>query len=787
MTTLRLTLRRLISSPAFSLAAILTLALGIGANSFAFGALHALMVRPLPLTDADRLVWVSARTPLAAADDRQGVNTPEATALATRMTTFASVAVIGDRGLVDDSRGRYVQWEGLWVTPSLLEVLGAHPAAGRGFTVEDMGRGGPRAMMISHERWTQDFGSDPAIVGRVLAFADNKHFTVVGVLPAGLQFPLARPPQAGNGSGFRAGVQDFWILGQDNPTEYPGGALIARLAPGATLETAAAEASALASGRPLELLRARDHALGPLAAALPLLQAFALLVLLVACGNLANLFLSRAVNQETDDAIRAALGATMRDRLLARLAESAVLGVTGATLGLAVAWVAQRWLKQTLSVFPVIAERIEVSAPMLVFTAAIGVAAILAFTLLPVVLPRRSAVALILANSGTRTTVRRSAVWRWGLVVGQVTLALALIVGASLLRQSLNRLLSVDAGYDRRDVVTADMTLFVPGAEAQAYFRALHPRLRALPGVEAVGFVHSTPLTGKWTFSDPLVIEGRSGPAPDVAGNFVAYDYFEAMRIPIVAGRGFTERDLLAPRGSAVIIINDVAAQRFFPGENPLGQRIRTGGTSREIVGIVRGTRDVRMATEAVPQWYQPVLLGSSQLVARISGDVDAFADTLRRELLASDPRLIVKRVAPLDTIVSEHVVERRAAATALDAFAAIAFILALTGLYSVIHLGALERRREFAVRVALGAQRRDVLGMVLGQGLAVAAAGVACGTALALASASALESLLFGITATDSTTLATAGAVVIGVCVVAALVPAWKAASADPLSVLRR
>jgi predicted permease len=797
MHTLQLALRRLASIPGFALASLVSVALGVGATSVAFGALEGLVLRPLPFTDGDRITWVFARLSTDAPAARGKVSPEEATAIAERMTSFSAVGVIGDRTLVVEGSARHEQWHGIWVTPGLFDVLDIAPAVGRRFEPADMGASGPPLMMLGYERWVQDFAADPSVVGRVIAFADNKRFTVIGVLPRGLEFPMARPPESGNGSGFTPGLQDFWLLGQDNPKAYPGGALLGRLAEGASREQAVVEArtvaaalardaSAGAAAAPaFDLVTLRDHVLGPLAPALPLLQAFAALVLLIAAANLANLMFVRAIGLERDSAIRLALGAGRGQLTTALLAESAVICAAGGVSGLGIAWTVQQWLKRSVSAYPAIAERLEISGLVLLVACVLCVVIAIACAVGAAAARSRLSPAALLGRNDTRQTAQGSLRWRSGLVVTQVALTLVLLAGAGVLRQSLVRLMSVDMGFDREHVVTADVLLYLPGPAVRAFFGEVRTRLRAIPGVEAVGLVHSTPLTGKWTFEQPFAIEGTSGTPPSVPGNFVAFDYFVAMGIPVLAGRAFTDDDLDSP--DAPIVINDVAAWRFFPGQNPLGRRVILDRKPREIVGVVGATRDVGITVPAAPQLYEPALFGGSQIVVRVQGDPSRYADTLGAELLAADPRVIVKAVTPLDAIVAQQLLERRMISRVIAGFAITALLLAMAGLYGVTHLAAVQRRHEFGLRAALGARPADLLRMVLRQGLVLAGSGIAIGTAGALAGAHLLRNVLFETSPTDATAMGSATLLVLLVSAAACLAPAWKAAATDPAETLRQ
>jgi len=351
----------------------------------------------------------------------------------------------------------------------------------------------------------------------------------------------------------------------------------------------------------------------------------------------------------------------------------------------------------------------------------------------------------------------------------------------------MTRLLSVDAGYEAARVVAADVMLFEPPAQFMPFFVNLHDRLRRLPGVEAVGLIQSTPLTGKWMFTERVVVEDGSvvADAVDVAGSFIAFDYFEAMGIPIISGRAFTRLEFTTSKSTA-IVINDVAANRFFPGQPAVGRRVRMVGKSREIVGVVKGTRDVRLDAPVEPQWYEPVVVGGSQVVIRTAGEAIGFVEPIRHELLASDPRLIVRRVEPLDAIVSASVFERRFAMHLLTTVAALALGLALIGLYGVANFRTVQRRREFGVRLALGSTRRALVGLVFRQGAVLAGIGIALGIAVAVPLSRTLDALLYEVVPGDARTVAVSSIALLLAALAACALPAWRAGSTDPLAVLK-
>jgi putative ABC transport system permease protein len=787
MRDLHLAVRRLLKSPGFTIAAVLTLALGIGANTLAFSAVRAILVRPLPFRDAERLVWVYAR-PAAAPDAREKLDANETKAVGTRTTVFDRVAVFGDRAFRAQTGDRPSKWMGLWASPSLFDVLGVEMALGRPFSLDDARQGNSKVVTISYERWQRDFAGDSAIVGRVIELGEDR-YTVVGVLPRGLAFPLGRVPQSGNGTGFRVGVQDFWILGQGTEGEYGSGPLIGRLRPGTTLASARAELESAAIGdRMLEAIPFREHVVGMTGPALRLLQGFTALVLLIACANLANLVLVRASTREREFAIRAALGAGRSVALRSLLVESLLLTLGGGVLGVLIAAYGRDALQLIAAGRVPLVETIELDGVVLLFTLASCAVTMVVCGVLPTTLAAGAPVHALMQSGGrAQTAGTRHTRLRNGLVVTQVALAVGLLVGAALVLQSLTRLLSVDAGYKPEHVLTADVTLHT-GKGYMEYFRSLNEQLRSLPGVERVGIIQSTPLTGKWTFKDPFILPGETeNTAKRVSGNFIAFDYFGAMGIPLLAGRAFTEAEYLDPKGIApVVIINESAARTFFPGESPLGRTVTLAGTSSSIVGIVKDTRDARLDTAAEPQWYQPLFFEGAELMIRVKGDPAAMMATVRRTLLASDRRLIIDRLEPLDAVIASTVAERRLAVQLLAVFAMVALALASIGLYGVLSFGVAQRRREFGVRTALGARRWDVLRLVMRDGVGLTLVGIGIGLLLTVALGGALRSLLFGVSATDPVTFMAISVACVAVAIAASWMPAWRAATTDPMIALR-
>lgn len=784
MTDIRLAARRLAAAPGFFVTAVLTLALGMGVNALLFSAVNGLLLRPLPIADVDSLVWLFAES-AATPGVRETVDDKEGEALARSVQAFEATAAIGDSALVRELEREHQRWRGIWATTSLAKVLRVTPVVGavpQQLPPDDA----PRAMMLGYARWQRDYGGDASIVGRELQFADNKRFVVAGVLPQGLEFPFARPPHKGNGAGFVAGEQDFWILAPDPAGGHPGGVMIARLAGDRDRASVTAELNALPiqradasppAQRSLVVLGVREQILGSLSRALPLLQGFALLVLAIACANLASLMTAREAARRSDVMVRLALGASPADLIRLRAADAFVIAGLGSLVGLVFAWAGRYGLRLMAPEQTALLDRVSIDGWVL---AALGAAAALATFAFGVVpgLWRRSAQGIpTYASRLTRHDVQRPL---RALVVCQVALSMTLAASAVTLGQSLTRLLDVDAGYETEGVVAADTILYIPNSEGLPILQGLRRKLLALPGVDAVGFVHSTPLTSQWIIRDTLeIMDGPArGETPPMEGSFVAYDFFDVMRIPVLAGRVFSEADL--GRRDFPIVINDIAARRYFPGRNPIGERVRMTGRLREIVGVVGATRDLALDAPAEAQWYQPILFGTSQLLVRATG-VPNLPEILRRELMSADPRFIVQRVQRLDDIVAGTVVERRLASRLVGVFAALALLLAGVGLYGVMSFGVAQRRREFGIRAAIGANPARIVRLLMGQGLGTTAVGIGFGAALSWFALRLLQPMLFDAPGFTAMPVVAAALLLVIVAIIATLSPALRAARTNP------
>ena len=791
-TDIRLALRRLMQAPGFSAAIILSVAIAIGANAAIYSAVRGLLVGPMPVADVDRVVWLASQQPHET--EGAGLLDWEANAASLQRDVFASVAVIGDRSLVRQTGTRRTRWHGLWVTPQLTEVLRVRPVIGRAFSQSDVVTGAP-VMMISHERWVSDLGSDTAAVGRVLSFIDNKSFLVVGVLPPRLEFPFGRSPRAGDGAGYLTGVQDFWFLGQRGST-LPGGTTIARLADGVTMERVRSAAQTITaqrssdadSNRVIEATPVREQALGIAAPGLRLAQAFAALILLLASANLANLLLLRLRGRATEFAVIAALGGSRRAVTRMIVIEMMALVIAGSTLGILLAVLAPQAFSVLSDGSIPMLDRIRMDWGVAAYSAAGTMLVALIAALMPALLIARQPLAAAITIGGrSQTDDRRMRRFRSGLVITQVALAFVLSIGAALIGTGFARLAGVDAGYIPQGVVAAEIEVF-DHRHVAGFYRQLDRQLRQIPGVEAVGLIHSTPLTGKWSFVSTFEIPGRAyapGEVPRVGGSFVAFDYFGAMQIPIVAGRSFTDPEYTGGK-AAVIMINESAAKKFFAGESPLDRTVILNDKPRRIVGVVKDTRDVRLDAAAEPLWYEPIFGAGNQLMVRGSRPMSELLPEVRRVLQASDPGLVIERIGPFEDIVAGTLADRRLAMRLVTLLAALALLLCTVGLYGLLGFAVRQRRREIGVRSALGASRGSLLGSVVREGVSLASIGLAIGFAVSLAGARLIEGLLYDVRPTDPATFLSMSFLFVFIAAAASLFPGLSAMRTDPAIALR-
>lgn len=797
---LRYALRTLAASPAFTAAAVLTLALGIGANTAVFSVVDAVLLDSLDLPEEDRLftVWedLSARggpetewTGRAVFDAwRDGAEGFEGL---TAVTGWAPALSGGDRPEVLD---------GALVSHEYFRVLGAEPVLGRGFLAEEETPGKDRVLVLSHGLWERRFGADPGVVGSEVT-VNGAAYTVVGIAPEWLRPPILQDAE-------------LWSPLDFEPTESDWGnyylRVIGRLAPAVGAEAATAELEGimarLGAAHPADLrdvgitlvpLRRTvvDDARTPLLA----LLGAVVLVLLVACTNVANLVLARAFGRDRELAVRTALGAG-RGRLVGQLVtESLLLAAVGGVVGLGLGWWGMELLRSFAPAATPRLDEVALDGTVFAFTAAATAVTGLLFGLVPALLVSRTPVSVSLHEGGRGGSSAGRARVRAGLVVAELALGLALLVGAGLLIRTLGALRAVDPGFEAEGVVAG--RLIFPSAvypeveRAAAFVAETVARLEAEPGVEAAGAVSVLPLSGGQT-DVSYVAEGRIPPEGDEpAADFriATPGYFDAMGIPLVRGRLFRPGD--DAQAPPVVLISEELARRAFPGEDPVGRRIKVGGVRdpespwRTVAGVVGGVRDNALAREPDPEIYLPLAqqpTRAMQVVARTATGGEGAAETLRRVVHGIDRAQPVSQVALLADRVHDSLAPQRFVTGLLAAFAGLALVLAAVGLYGVMAYAVGRRTREIGVRTALGARRGDVLALVLRQGAGLIVLGLALGALLAWGLARALAGLLYGVAPGDPVTFAGMAALLAVAALAATWLPARRAARLDPTEALR-
>ncbi|MEX1184711.1 MAG: ABC transporter permease [Gemmatimonadota bacterium] len=774
--------RLLRRSPGFAVTALLTLALGIGANTSVFSVLDATLLRPLPYAAPSALI---AFTPERY--DDYLVWTEGARSLAGSGAYTYSIATVN--GGAEPTRS----WT-LAVTSSLLPTLGVAPLIGRGFTPEDDAEGAPRRVLLRHGFWQEQFGGDPSIVGRTIPVNGAPH-EVIGVLPAALIFP----PPARRADGSMPVTADVWTgIGWLSDLHERGGVhAVGRLADGWTADMAAAEletsANAARSGDATRVgaRRVGEAVAAPLRPALLAFAAGSALVLLIACANLGGMLLARLSGRAREMSVRASLGAA-RGRVARQvLTEGAVLAACGTVAALGVAWLLLRVL---LALAPAELARVDgatLDGRVLGATLALGILTTLLIGLLPAWGTLRRQPAAALAGARGSTGDRRGARVQALLITAEVAFAVVLLVAGGLLLRSFTRLASVSPGFDAAALVTADLLLpsdrYATGEDVRQFFAMLEEQVVARPGVRAVSAIDRLPY-GPSSSGIGFDIVGRPGAAaaaqPRGLNTAVLPGYFEAAGIPLVQGRDFTHRD--DADAPYVVIISRTLSDRYWPGRDPVGARIVAFGEERAIVGVAGDVRHFGPALPVDPLLYLPhaqdvTTRRMMTVVARTDASTDALAASLRAAIRRLDPQLPISNLRAFDSLRSDRTAAQRFNALVVASFALLALVLAAVGIYGVMSFVVVQRTREVGVRLALGATAAVVLRAFLRRALGSVAAGIAIGIIVALSLTRLLQSMLFGIAANDAFTYITVALLVSAFALLAAWLPARRASRVQP------
>ncbi len=813
MHDIKIALRALLRRPGFTLIALVTLSLGIGANAAIFSIVDSVLLRQPAFRDPSRLVipWAFSADVLARVGfDRLPSSPGDVTDFVERSTTFENLAwVRSERVNLAGVHGDPERVGGVRISRNFLATLGVQPLHGRDFIPEDGVSG--RSVLIGHGLWMRRFGGSPDVLNQRVS-VNGEPASIVGVLPAWFHFPAAG--EMPTVVGF-AQVPEVWSLDVLSPElkKNRGGksfVLIGRLRDGESLQSAQADLAGIAetlardypasnAGWTMRVMPLREQLVGGVRTALVVLLSAVGCVLLIACVNVANLLLVRATSRQREVAVRYALGAERRQILRQLLLESLVLSLAAGAAGVIVGWWSLRALLAMLPVdVPALADA-SLDWRVVAFTAALSIATGLVFGMVPALQAARVNLVDGLREGGRGTVGnRRAHRTRNALVVVEVALAAVLLICASLLIQTFVRLLRVDTGFRAEGVLTMEVALprtVYAGPSAAGFFDALVTRLAALPGIESAAAVSNIPLAGSENLRQ-VTVEGRPRPEPgkEIIADFrvVTADYFEVMGIPHVSGDRLPARP--APDSPRLLLINSMMASTVFGGEYPVGRRLKLTAFDQDapwytVAGVVGDTRHTGLDSSLRPQVYVHQNLepsGQMVVVLRARNDPEGYASVARAALREIDPNQPSGRIRTMESVVSEAVSRQRFTMFLAGTFAALALLLSLVGLYAVVSYSVAERTHELGVRFALGATPKTLLGLVLFDGLKLVAIGVVLGLAGAFAAARFLETQLFGVTAHDPWTFAAVPLVLMGAAVAGCLIPARRATRIDPMTALR-
>ena len=792
----------LAKKPGFTLVAVLTLALGIGANTAIFSVVMAVLIRPLPYAEPERLLWLANTNPSLGVSETF-LNPDDIIDYREQAESLEQVASWGTYP-VNLSGGRNPERvESIYVTTNFFRTLGVKPMLGRDFLPEE-GEDGSGVVIISHGLWQRQFGGDPEIIGRKIVIMGNANqpAQVIGVMPAELDFP-ARVDL----------FETYEIKERTGRGGTHNDRTIARLKPGVTVAQAQAELSAIAQrqaqqfpdtnrGWDVVVVPFQEHVFGSATVALPLLLGAAAFVLLISCTNVAGLQLARALSRHKEIAVRLALGASRGHIVRQLLIESLMLSAPGGALGLLLAM----WAIDALRAFgpqslPRLNE-VSLDTQALAFTAVLSVTTGLLFGVVPALLSAKLDLTDMLKDpGGVSSGGSQRHRFRSALVISQFALAMVLMVGAGLMIKSFWRLHQTSPGFQPEQLLTAGLSLNMADYrdldKRRQFYRQALDRVAGLPGVETAAAVSHLPFGGR-TLQLAFRVEGREPVSVENQSltdyRVVSPSFFDTMRIPLKGGRAFAEQD--AEKAPIVYLVNETFAHTYFPGGDPVGSRIRLGNEGQwrgEVVGVVGDVKHRKVETEALPTIYACYLQSPPlpsfpilNFIARTADHSETMRASIREELLRTDSDQVVFYVRPMTDFIADAVAQRRLTMLLLALFALLAIVLASVGIYGLMSYLVMQRRQEIAIRRALGAQPRDVLLLVIGQGVRMSVLGGAIGIALSLALSRVLSSLLYGVSATDPFVFAGIPILLLVVALLACYIPALRAMKVAPIAALR-
>jgi len=794
---LRYGLRMLAKKPGFTVVAMFTLALGIGANSAIFSVVNGVLLRPMPLEDPDRLIKIWESLPSGGQGTASAPNLKD---WREQNTVFRGIAAYTPSNLNLGGQDSPERLSGVAVSTNFFDVVGVRPRLGRAFQIGEDEAGRNHVALLSHRLWQRAFGGDAGVVGKDVLL-NGESYTVVGVMPPEFRFPsrlievwvpLVIPPDQINNRG------SHWMF------------TLARLKPDVGFEQAREQMVTIAkrleqqypdsqAGRGVFLIPLQEETVQGIRPALRALMFAVGFVLLIACANVANLLLAGATSRRREIAVRTALGAGRLRLVRQLLTESLLLAVAGGALGLALAkWGVAALLVLAENFLPR-ANEVGLDWRVAAFTAALSLLTGVFFGLIPALQSSRVDLQSALkegagAGGGAQTNWLRS-----GLVVLEVAATLVLLIGAGLLIKSFIRLYETDLGFKAENILTMSLALpqaKYPDAQAAAAFhQKLLERVAALPGARSAGVINYLPLQ-QWGFNGGIDIEGQGpyepGRGPLAEFRAISPDYFRTLGIPLVSGRSFTSQD--QGNSAPVVIVNQTLAQRYMPGQNPIGKRIRSIGNDwRTVVAVVGDVRQSGVTRAVRAEVFVPVtqaiwtsLTQTMSLAVRADAEPEALIAVVRNAVREVDPAQPVFNVKTMEAVVADSVSDRRLNMLLLGIFAAVALTLAVIGIYSVMSYTVSQSAREIGIRMALGARSTDVLKLVVGQGMALTLVGVGLGVAGAFGLTRLMATLLYGVTATDPLTFAVVAVSLTLVVLVACWLPARRATKVDPLTALK-
>jgi putative ABC transport system permease protein len=797
--------RMLRKNPGFTAVAVLTLALGIGANTAIFSIVNAVLLRSLPYPDPNQLVLMF-NVPLQQPDALSSISYRDFALCREQSRVFSDIAGNAFHDLTLTGAGEPSIVNAAAVTPEIFSLLNAKPLVGRTLLPEDGKQGAAPVAVLNENLWRSRFGSNLTLIGQSITL-DKRSFTVVGILPASFRYPDGAPRQ------------DVWISVAQDPLfgpliSEPGVRLvvgIGRLKPGVSLTQAQAEMDTLGarlakefpaqdSGFTIRIEPYRQVVVGNVKSALLILLGAVGLLLLIACANIANLVLSRGTSRAREIAVRMALGAVRARIVRQLLTESALLGLLGGFAGVLLA-VSSVWsLRPFLPSEVIQISPIHVGGPVLAFALLLSLASVLAFGLAPALLATPSNLQTNFKDGCDRTGQRGGQHVRSFLAIAEISLAMVLLVAGGLLMRSFALVTSVNPGFDPTNVMEAEVSLpqfqYSTPQQWTAFSNELLARLHTQPGLRDSALAAPLPMDRQGQANLGFSIVGNP-PLPPGKSNTADYttaspDYFRVMRIPLLRGRFFSEQD--SPSNPNVAIISETLARRYFPNQDPIGRLMRFGfppnsNAPREIIGVVGDLRDVTLSRKPGPMMYVPFAqapLYGGEVVVRSSSSASSVAAGIRQTVRSIDKDLPVTDVESFPEAVGASVAQERFRTLLMSSFSGIALILAAVGIFGVISYSASQRTHEIGIRMALGAQQHNVLRLILGQGTKLALLGLGTGAAAALPLTHLMAGLLYGVSATDPLTFGAVGIVLLGVAVTACYIPARRAMRVDPMVALR-